>query len=190
MAARFIAMPDSLLPLMTKVNREDCVDFLESQMAARVKNRFGDTVEMTALTSDYLRLQLTVSSTLEMKLLPVNDSVKVTCAVTTVEGPVADSQIRFYDAQWQEIPLETYMEWPTDDLFFQPVDTLTDDYIYLRRKCDMYLVKATLSADAPTLTFAYTAVQRLAKEDREALEPKMRKEPVVYEWKGDCFTVR
>ena len=34
----FINMPDSLMPLLTKVNREDCIDFLDSKMRAQVKN--------------------------------------------------------------------------------------------------------------------------------------------------------
>ena len=37
----FVNMPDSLSPLLTKVNREDCIDFLESKMKAQVENRFG-----------------------------------------------------------------------------------------------------------------------------------------------------
>ena len=32
MKTLFIAMPDSVAPLLTKVNREDCVDFLASNM--------------------------------------------------------------------------------------------------------------------------------------------------------------
>jgi hypothetical protein len=31
MKTLFIAMPDSVAPLLTKVNREDCVDFLASK---------------------------------------------------------------------------------------------------------------------------------------------------------------
>jgi hypothetical protein len=31
----FINMPDSLMPLLTKVNREDCIDFLDSKMRRR-----------------------------------------------------------------------------------------------------------------------------------------------------------
>ena len=36
----FINMPDSILPILTKVNRADCIDFLDSHMRAIVKNRF------------------------------------------------------------------------------------------------------------------------------------------------------
>ena len=80
----FVALPDSLSPLLTEVNRADFGDFLESGMKAEVKNRFGNMSEMTKLTSDYLFLKTTSASTLELKLLPLNDSVKVICAVSPI----------------------------------------------------------------------------------------------------------
>ena len=45
----FKNMPDSLSPLLTAVNRADCIDFLESKMKAEVTNRFGGKSEMTEL---------------------------------------------------------------------------------------------------------------------------------------------
>jgi hypothetical protein len=186
--ARFIAMPDSVLPLMTQVNREDCVDFLESQMAAKVKNRFGGQTEMTVLTPDFLHLNVTDYSTVEMKLLPVSDSTYVTCMVTTVLGPVADSHVRFFDSQWQELSAEQHLVMPVEDAFYQPTDTLTDEQVRLRSKADIYLVKAELSAEAPTVTFTFTTPQYMAKEDREALSPLLSQEPVVYEWKEGHFS--
>ena len=48
----FVAMPDSVTSLLTKVNREDCIDFLASDMKAVVKNRFGNVAEMKVLTDD------------------------------------------------------------------------------------------------------------------------------------------
>jgi len=41
----FKNMPDSLSPLLTAVNRADCIDFLESKMKAEVTNRFGGKSE-------------------------------------------------------------------------------------------------------------------------------------------------
>ena len=52
MKSVFVAMPDSVTPLLTKVNREDCIDFLDSNMKAVVKNRFGNVAEMKVLTDD------------------------------------------------------------------------------------------------------------------------------------------
>ena len=36
----FAAMPDSVLGIMTKNNRLDCIDFIENDMEAKVRNRF------------------------------------------------------------------------------------------------------------------------------------------------------
>ena len=93
----YIALPDSLSPLLTKVNRADFCDFLASNMKAEVKNRFGNVSEMLKLTDDYLSVRISESSREEMKLLPLNDSVKVVCVVRTYLGPVADSKVSFYD---------------------------------------------------------------------------------------------
>ena len=67
MRSVFISMPDSVAPLLTKVNREDCVDFLDSNMKAVVRNRFDKESELKTLTKDYLLMQMTASSTMEMK---------------------------------------------------------------------------------------------------------------------------
>jgi hypothetical protein len=63
------------------VNREDFIDFLDSSMKAEVKNRFGNVAEMKVLTDDYTLVQTSEVGTLELKLLPVNDSTKVVCMV-------------------------------------------------------------------------------------------------------------
>ena len=40
----FVNMPDSLSPLLTKVNREDCIDFLESKMKSASRESFRQEV--------------------------------------------------------------------------------------------------------------------------------------------------
>ena len=55
----FAAMPDSILEVMTKNNRLDCIDFIEHGMEARVRNRFDGFTQLKAMTLDYLDLQLT-----------------------------------------------------------------------------------------------------------------------------------
>ena len=73
----FVNMPDSLSPLLTAVNRADCIDFLESKMKAKVENRFGRESEMTELSKDYIRVQMTPQSTWQMKLLATSDTTQV-----------------------------------------------------------------------------------------------------------------
>ena len=61
----FVNMPDSILPVLTKINRADCIDFLDSHMKALVKNRFDQQSEMTHLSKDYIAIQLSPQSFFE-----------------------------------------------------------------------------------------------------------------------------
>ena len=188
MKSVFIAMPDSITPLLTKVNKEDCVDFLDSNMKAEVKNRFDGTAEMKVLTDDYTLIQTSEVGTLEMKLFPVNDSTKVVCMVRTVCASACDSEIRFYTSDWrQELDKKEYLQWPDAGAFFLPKDSLSEEDVFIRQKADMHLMKASLSKDEPTLTFIYTTPDYLNQEDKEKLLPHLRKEPVVLEWKDGKF---
>lgn len=184
----FVAMPDSVTPLLTKVNREDCIDFLDSNMKAVVKNRFGNVAEMKVLTDDYVLMQTSEVGTLEMKLLPLADSTKVICMVKTVNVPVADSSVRFYTSDWsQQLDVKEFLQLPSMDAFFLPNDSLKDEAILTRKKADMHLMKAQLSKEDTFLTFTYTTPDYLNEEDREKLLPHLRKEPIVLRWSEGKF---
>lgn len=188
MKSVFVAMPDSVTPLLTKVNREDCIDFLDSNMKAVVKNRFGNVAEMKVLTDDYVLMQTSEVGTLEMKLLPLADSTKVICMVKTVNVPVADSSVRFYTSDWsQQLDVKEFLQFPSMDAFFLPNDSLKDEAILTRKKADMHLMKAQLSKEDTSLTFTYTTPDYLNEEDREKLSPHLRKEPIVLRWSEGKF---
>lgn len=188
MKSVFVAMPDSVTPLLTKVNREDCIDFLDSNMKAVVKNRFGNVAEMKVLTDDYVLMQTSEVGTLEMKLLPLADSTKVICMVKTVNVPVADSSVRFYTSDWsQQLDVKEFLQLPSMDAFFLPDDSLKDEAILTRKKADMHLMKAQLSKEDTSLTFTYTTPDYLNEEDREKLSPHLRKEPIVLRWSEGKF---
>lgn len=185
----FIELPDSLSPLLTKVNREDFGDFLASNMKAEVRNRFGKTSEMITMTDDYLMLKVSSVSTAEMKLLPVNDSVKVICVVRTYAAPAADSQIEFYDTSWQELPLSDFLTLPAEDTFYKhPQSAVQADSLRnLRASADMYLLKAELSKEEPVLTFTYTTPDYLDEETAGKLRAYLVAAPLRYKWKDGKF---
>lgn len=139
----FAQAPDSIFPLLTKNNKLDCIDFIENKMRARVKNKFDTYSELTTLTDDFLRIQISEKSSAEMKL--VNDTLL--CVVKTYYGPGADSKVYFYNTQWQ--PVSYNLERPKADDFFQP--GADGEVCGLLRQ--LPLIKATLSRDDTTLTW-------------------------------------
>ncbi|KAA6342544.1 hypothetical protein EZS27_009719 [termite gut metagenome] len=186
----FVTMPDTLVPLLTPVNRADFVDFLESNMRARVKNKFENLSEMTDLTPDYIRLQMTLQSTLQMKLLAINDTAKVICAVFTACAPECDSYIRFFATDWKELPVQDYLTLlpKPDDFFLPPDSAYIGEYGYdsMCTQIDMVLLKADLSKTDTTLSFTFITPRYMGEETLNKWKGYLR-EVIVYEWKDGRF---
>lgn len=188
----FVSMPDSLSFVMTGVNRADCVDFIQSGMQARVTNRFGRTSVVNQLTDDYMQAQVTSRSAWEMRLLPLEDSMAVICWVTTVEGPIKDSRVRFYDTSWNEQETSRYIpDYPeADDFFVLPDEAHRDSLQELCTKADITFIQAVLSATDATLSFTYNTLEYLTEEERERFGKYIRRTPLVYEWRNGMFVRR
>lgn len=183
----FVNMPDSMSPLLTAINKADCIDFLESKMKAQIDNRFGGKSEMTDLSKDYLCMQLTPQTTWQMKVLAINDTTQVVCTVSTACAPVCDSSIHFYTTDWKELPASSYIALPRLDDFFQTPDSATlYRFENLRRQVDMMLVKADLNKSDNTLSFTLTTPEYLQNETAEKLKAFLRR-PLVYRWEGGKF---
>lgn len=192
----FKAMPDSLAPLLTEVNRADFIDFLESNMRAQVTNRLGGKSEMTRLTPDYIAIRMTEKSTWQMKMLQLNDSTRVICTIFTVTAPAADSRIRFYSTRWEALPLASFLpQMPvmsdflptTMPEFSAETDTIgTIRLNEARHQANLLLLKADLSPDANTLTCTFDTPAYMDKEAAELIKPYLSA-PVVYTWQEGMF---
>lgn len=185
----FVNMPDSLSPLLTKVNREDCIDFLESKMKAQVENRFGKKSEMTDLSKGYIRMQMSAQSTWQMKVLALNDSTNVICTVSTVCAPACDSSIHFYTDDWKPLTTSLFITLPLMDDFLNAPDSAgVYEFDEARRSADMLLMKADFNKENTELTLTLTTPDYMSKETAEKLKPFLRR-PVVYHWKNGAFSI-
>ncbi|MCF0159712.1 MAG: DUF3256 family protein [Bacteroidaceae bacterium] len=102
MADVFRAMPEKEARLLTNNDRMDLLDFVASNMTARVANRLDEKSTLDKLTDDYLHLTVTKISTMEMKLLPLKDTLQAVLVVKTVAGPAKDSVIKLFSTDWSE----------------------------------------------------------------------------------------
>lgn len=167
----FVSMPDSLSPLLTKVNRQDFADFLSSGMKAVVKNRFGGQSEMLKLTDDYLKLKTTEASSEEMKLLPLNDSVNVVCVVKTYNGPAEDSQVYFYSTDWKELPLPNFISLPGHEDFYKSSNESVSTVSREDFANEMYIMKAELSDKDNSIVFKCNTLEAMGKESADIMKP-------------------
>lgn len=184
----FINMPDSLSLLLTKVNREDCIDFLESKMKAQVENRFGKKSEMTELSKDYIHMQMSPQTTWQMKVLALNDTTNVICTVSTACAPACDSSIRFYTTDWKALDESQFVTLPAmTDFLNTPDSTLIYNFDEARRSADMLLMKMDFGKENTELTVTLTTPDYMSKETAEKLKPFLRR-PIVYRWENGAFT--
>lgn len=181
----FANMPDSILYVMTRNNRLDCIDFIENNMQARVRNRFDAFSELKTMTGDYLYLELTASSKVEMKLCPIKDSLNYICMVKTVEGPEKESLVTLYTSEWKEVERNKWIDMPDYTDFWLTGDSVTVDSIAgLQHQQDLRLVSATLSPDDYSLTFKLSSVA-IEENVSERIKPLLR--DLVYTWNGKRF---
>jgi hypothetical protein len=98
-------MPDSLLPYLSRNNRLDFIDFIDSKMKAEVVNELGGTSEMTALTDDSLSIRLNAVSKVDMLLLSTTTQERTIVLIRTLgrENDLTESDVEYFTVQWQPI---------------------------------------------------------------------------------------
>lgn len=188
MAAVFTAMPDQKIPQLEHAWRKDLIDLYTAGKEAKLKNTMNGYSTLQKLTPDYLLLETTERSTVEMKLLPLVNKTYVVCVVTTVNGPVPDSRVEFFTTEWQPLESED-MFVPVEAGWFlkEEADKTDPAYLDAISRLDMNLIHYTLSPDNEQLTATYTTPLYLGKEEREKVFPFIKAEPKVYMWEKFHF---
>ena len=147
MSEIFASAPYDVLPLMTRNNRLDCIDFIENNMEARVKDKFDNDVVLEEMTADYLRLVTSKVSSTEMKIVDGRVYVSETCM-----GPAADTQVKVYDSKWNLIKVVSR---PEVEAFIRTDAKLgADERVLLIAEAKILtLIKGSLSKTDNTLTW-------------------------------------
>lgn len=178
----FAQLPDSILPLMTRNNRLDCIDFIENGMEARVKNKFNDQVVLEALTEDFLLIRTSESSTVEMKLMPLGSDTLI-CVNRTYLGPTEDSEVKLYNTNWCFV---RNVQRPEVSEFLKTVDSIRPWTPEMADTMDMIrgeatylpLIKASLSAESSEIQWVLQSNEfrkEIKKVADRYLQPVTRK---------------
>ncbi|HEY5570127.1 MAG TPA: DUF3256 family protein [Bacteroidales bacterium] len=181
MSTLFLSMPEDLLYNLNNEMRRDLIDLNAAGKKAIVTNIMEGTSELQALTSDYLLLHNTSSSTIEAKILPLDDSSKIICVITTIFSPVADSKVEFYSLKWEPLKGE----------FFTPL-TPADFTIKLTKEeqqkalslFDAVFLRYTLSPLSTQLTATLTSLEYLLEESRKEVLPSLKSNRLNLQWNG------
>lgn len=169
----FAQLPDSVLPLTTRNNRLDCIDFIENGMEARVKNLFGDQVVLDSLTEDFMVLRTSEASCVEMKLFAEGTDTLI-CVNRIYMGPVADSEVKVFDTSWSFV--RTVLR-PDVARFVRSVgdiqpwtEEMADTMRMVRAEAEFLpLMRATLSSASPGIVWTLQTSE-FSKEIKKVVE--------------------
>lgn len=186
--AIFAAMPDQYVPQLETAWRKDLIDLYKSGKEAKLKNMMNGFSTLKKLTDDYLMLEVSERSTVEMKLLPLVNNTNVICMITTVYGPVPDSQIEFFTTGWESLAAADLITPVSSDWFIKEgVDRNSVSFVEATTRLEMDLIKYSLSPDNQNLTAEYMTPQYLGKQDRKKVDNYLKNEPKVYIWEKSHF---
>lgn len=177
----FATAPDSIFPLLTTNNRLDCIDLIENNMKATVKNKLEQKAEMTALTDSYLQIKPSERSVVEIKML--NDSVF--CLINTCLGPAPDSRISFFTRDWEPYAM-TFPTPHASDFWKSVPDSLARDASFAQRSLeDLLLIHISADKENTELTLTIQTSELSGKE-KEIAQKYVK--PLRYKWNGKDFT--
>lgn len=97
------SMPDSVMTLLTRNNRLDCLDYWEAGQEGRVANRLDGEVKILFLSDDSLSVSDTGVSRYEMRLERKNGGVikSITVRRVVTSGDLTDWTERVYSPEWR-----------------------------------------------------------------------------------------
>lgn len=94
-------MPEGVLPILSKNNVLDCIDFMEAGQEAKVTNRLTGKSSMTYLGKTLATFQLTSVTKADVALFAKGtDDVLIYVVTTSVTDSLPDSHVQVYASDW------------------------------------------------------------------------------------------
>lgn len=180
----FINMPDSILPTLTRSERMDFLDYMDSGMKARVRNKLGGESVMTAFSDQSLTVMTSQSGRMEMVLFPRKKGENLICIIKTVTARYDDSRLSFYTENWEPVPADDLIKLPLFDDYLTK-EALKQDSLLEFKKKSMLRLQSIVSVDG-ALEFRYTSIDDLG-QDADKYRSWFKPTPIRYTWNGKKF---
>lgn len=186
-ATLFITMPDDLMPLLEINRRKDLVDLKNAGRNDGIDNVFGEKVFIEKIGPDFLHIQLSEKSDIQIKRLPTSDTTAIVALITTLKAPAKESKIAFYDEKWVQLKTSDYLNEPTDPDFIQPDNSKDSRKADENELFDISLIEYSLSAENMELKARNSIGEYMPDSIYAQIRPILIPEPINWVWNGKRF---
>ena len=172
----WLEMPDSIVPYLNRSLRTELADYVTMGMKSEVMNALRDTTRIEKLTDDYILVQLSNATKLEIKSLDAS----TIAMVQTWCGPLAESKLSLFTNNWEVKPLNI----DVSPMFVKP-DTMSQQrYSELLDMANVTMNEMQLSVKDNSLTIKYS-VPLLSSTDKKEMQAILRQRKL--NWNGTTF---
>ncbi len=184
----FVSEPGRLMPLLSQSVKMDMIDYLEAGRMAEVNNALGKGTHFITVTDNYMSIQMSKSSTIELLLMPISKKDSVIVAITTIALPAKDSRIEFYTTNWEKYRHnKRFIKEPSmKDFISIPKGDKTKKETVLAA-IDFPIIQYTINPENHTIIARHGLEEYMSKEDYKKIAPYLRK-GIVYHYKNGQFT--
>ena len=180
----FADEPDDIFILLPKSTRLDMLDYFDVGKMVKVENSLSSGKKVSRLlkvTDSSIDVAVTQSSQVSMTLLTSAKADSVIAVVQTYQVPYFDSQISFYDVDWNKLNTSKYFDAPTVKSFILPgtdKKIVNDILQSVKFSLISYSVEQADNGDV-TLTASLNLEGVMVKEDYDRIKDYLSK-TIVY----------
>ena len=187
-AGAFADLPGLAIELLPRSTRLDMLDYYAADSIYSAPNAMEGLSRLRSVTPDFLEVELTSVSTLQIKILPDRKHGQMVMTIYTIGGEKggADSEVRFYDQNLNELESRRYLKLPElKDYFDIPKGSATD-MKEIREMLPFYTTVFSASPGSDLLESRLTIGDYVDMYDYNILKLFM-KQDVSYRWTGSGF---
>lgn len=183
----FVSEPGRLMPLLSQSTKMDMIDYLEAGRMAEVNNALGKGTHFINVTDNYMSIQMSKSSMVELLLMPISKKDSVIVAITTIALPAKDSRIEFYTTDWGKYKHnKRFIKEPTmKDFISIPKGDKTKKETILSA-IDFPIIQYTINPDNHTIVARHGLEEYMSKEDYKKIKPYLQ-DSISYTRKAGSF---
>ena len=180
----FADEPDDIFILLPKSTRLDMLDYFDVGKMVKVENSLSSGKKVSRLlkvTDNSIDVAVTQSSQVSMTLLTSAKADSVIAVVQTYQVPYFDSQISFYDVDWNKLNTSKYFDAPTVKSFILPgtdKKIVNDILQSVKFSLISYSIEQADNGDV-TLTASLNLEGVMVKEDYDRIKDYLSK-TIVY----------
>lgn len=180
----FADEPDDIFILLPKSTRLDMLDYFDVGKMVKVENSLSSGKKVSRLlkvTDSSIDVAVTQSSQVSMTLLTSTKADSVIAVVQTYQVPYFDSQISFYDVDWNKLNTSKYFDAPTVKSFILPgtdKKIVNDILQSVKFSLISYSIEQADNGDV-TLTASLNLEGVMVKEDYDRIKDYLSK-TIVY----------